>query len=114
MENENKFSRILNQNEILDTTSISLTSTRIDAKFKLKINFSFILNLIKFSKCKPELKIIKLPNFKDQIKFYYPNCIRIKQCGGSCYSNIIEFQPNKTEYVNYPIFLMKYNNSKKK
>ncbi|XP_011493907.1 PREDICTED: vascular endothelial growth factor A [Ceratosolen solmsi marchali] len=57
--------------------------------------------------CMPELQVVPVKENPDPGAIYFPNCIRIKRCGGCCNHELLSCQPTATEIHNYQIHVTK-------
>ena len=53
--------------------------------------------------CMPEPQVVPVKENPDPAAIYFPNCIRIKRCGGCCNHELLACQPTATEIRNYEV-----------
>lgn len=59
--------------------------------------------------CIPELTTVPLAVDKKTSNIYFPQCVRVKRCGGCCGVDLLSCQPEETQILNYAVFTAEYS-----
>ncbi|KAG8198579.1 hypothetical protein JTE90_026477 [Oedothorax gibbosus] len=61
------------------------------------------------AKCKPELQVVPVEQPDDRTRLRWPNCIRVKRCGGCCWGSLKSCIPIQVSYENVTVAEVYYD-----
>lgn len=62
-----------------------------------------------FATCQTEMQTVQLTKPNNLAAMYWPQCVRVKRCGGCCTSEMLACQPVQKSQINITVMQLRYN-----